>query len=80
MLLKATGDDDNNYIDCVWNEDPLFLTVRNDYYFNYRVAPDSPAIGRGNPDFITPVTFYDMDGTPRISVSGEYPTLGAYAR
>lgn len=80
VLLKATGDDDNNFIDCVWNEDPLFLTVRNDYYFNYRVAPDSPAIGRGNPDFITPVTFYDMDGTPRISVSGEYPTLGAYAR
>ena len=79
VLLKADGNDDKHFVDCIWNEDPLFLTVRNDYYFNYHLQPDSPAIGRGNPEFITPVTLYDMDGTDRLPASGVLPTLGAYA-
>ena len=79
VLLKANGNDDKHFVDCIWNEDPLFLTVRNDYYFNYHLQPDSPAIGRGNPEFITPVTLYDMDGTDRLPASGVLPTLGAYA-
>ena len=76
MIIKADGEDDDNFINCLWNEDPLFMTVREDYYFNYRVMEDSPAIDRGNPDFITPETLIDMDGIDRLS-SGN-PTLGAY--
>lgn len=79
VLLKADGNDDDHFVDCIWNEDPLFLTVRNDYYFNYHIQPDSPAIGRGNPDYIIPACLYDMDGYDRLPSSGILPTLGAYA-
>ena len=77
MLFKANGSDDENFLDCVWNEDPLFYTVRSDYYFDYRLQPDSPALDRGNPAYLTPECLYDMDGIYRLA-SG-LPALGAYA-
>ena len=76
MLIKADGTDDDNFIDCVWNEDPLFETIREDYYFNYRLQPDSPAFGRGNPEFVYPICETDMDGLFRLADG--LPTLGAY--
>ena len=76
VLLKADGNDDDNFINCIWNEDPLFYTVRSDYYFNYRLMPDSPALGKGTPEFVTPLCLYDMDGLDRLA-SGN-PDLGAY--
>lgn len=76
VLLKADGSDDDNFLNCIWNEDPLFYTVREDYYFNYRLRPDSPAIGAGNASFVTPLCEYDMDGLNRLS--GGAPALGAY--
>ncbi len=76
VLLKANGTDDNNFISCIWNEDPLFYTVREDYYFNYRLKPDSPAIGKGNASFVTPMCEFDMDGLNRLSNGA--PDLGAY--
>ena len=76
MLLKADGTDDDNFISCIWNEDPLFYTVRTDYYFNYRLMPGSPAIGAGNPEYVTPLCEYDMDGLYRLADGS--PALGAY--
>lgn len=78
VSLKAAGTDDEHFIECLWETDPLFLTVRPKYYFNYHVAEDSPVIGKGNPAYITPESLYDIDGVDRLS-SGA-PTLGAYAR
>ncbi|MDE6272416.1 MAG: hypothetical protein K2M31_05355 [Muribaculaceae bacterium] len=78
-LLKAKGNDDANFLNCLWDKDPLFLTVRDEYYFNYHVKDDSPAIGAGNPLLVAPPTLSDMDGNPRI-VDGRNPTLGAYAK
>ncbi len=78
VLFRSGGDNDEHFIDCIWESDPLFLTVRSDYYFNYHVQPDSPAVGAGNPEFVTSQCLYDMDGVDRLS-SGR-PTLGAYAR
>ena len=75
--LKSPGNDDDNFINCLWDTDPLFLTVRSDYYFNYHVKEDSPVIGAGNPAFVTPLCAEDMDGVYRLG-SGR-PTLGAYA-
>ncbi|MDE6792286.1 MAG: hypothetical protein K2J48_04305 [Muribaculaceae bacterium] len=77
VLLKADGDDDDWFENCIWNEDPLFLTIRNDYYFNYHVKPDSPALGAGNPIYVTPQCLFDMDGADRLATGA--PTLGAYA-
>ena len=77
MLFKANGTDDENFIECVWDEDPMFYTVRDDYYFDYRLQPDSPALGRGNASYLTPECMYDMDGVFRL-IDGP-PALGAYA-
>lgn len=76
--LKSPGNDDTNFLNCLWDTDPLFLTVRSDYYFNYHVEEDSPVIGAGNPAFVTPLCEVDMDGVNRLA-SGP-PTLGAYAQ
>ena len=77
VLFKADGTDDSNFINCIWNENPLYLTIRDDYYFNYRLQPDSPAIGRGNPAYVNQQTILDMDGLNRLANGN--PTLGAYA-
>lgn len=73
-LLKSAGNDDDNFRNCLWDADPLFYTVRNDYYFNYHVQADSPAIGAGNGAFLIPEVMIDMDGHERKNP----PTLGAY--
>lgn len=76
--LKSPGSDDANFLNCLWDTDPLFLTERSEYIFNYHVAEDSPVIGAGNPAFVTPQCLIDMDGVNRLSFGA--PTLGAFAR
>jgi len=77
MLLKSAGSDDEHFIACLWNSDPLFYTIRADYYFNYRLKDDSPAIGAGDPSYVTEICLYDMDGNNRMPYGGN-PDLGAY--
>lgn len=78
VLLGVTGKDDDHFISCLWDENPLFETVREDYLFNYRLKEDSPAIGAGNPEFVTGIDMLDMDGVDRLAAGN--PALGAYAR
>lgn len=76
MLLKAKGNDDDNFINCLWDKDPLFYTDRPKYLFNYRLRPDSPAIGAGDAAYVTEICRYDMDGLDRLADGA--PALGAY--
>ena len=76
VSFKAEGTDDENFISCLWNTDPLFLTDRQAYYFNYRLQPDSPVIEAGNPEFVTETVRFDMDGVDRLGHGN--PSLGAY--
>lgn len=73
-LLKSAGTDDDNFISCVWDQDPLFYTVREDYIFDYRLREDSPAIGAADPSLNAPEAAVDRYGNPR----GQLPDLGAY--
>lgn len=73
-LLKSNGSDDSNFINCIWGEDPLYYTVRSDYYFDYRLQPESPAIGTGDPALVPTYGSKDFYGTDR----GSTPNLGAY--
>lgn len=75
-LFRSAGKDDDNFLNCIWDADPLFYTVRSDYLFNYRVKPDSPAIGAGNATYVSPACRFDMDGADRLKDGA--PTLGAY--
>ncbi|MDE6291515.1 MAG: hypothetical protein K2M16_08280, partial [Muribaculaceae bacterium] len=78
VLLGVGGSDDDHFISCVWNENPEFETVRDEYLFNYRLKDDSPAIGAGNAAYVTPQCLKDMDGIDRLEWGN--PALGAYAR
>lgn len=74
-LLKSQGSDDDNFLSCIWDSDPLYYTVRNDYYFDYRLKPDSPALGAADPALTLPEAMKDFYGVSRLP---EAPNLGAY--
>lgn len=75
VLMKAAGSDDANFIHCLWDTDPEFETIREDYYFNYRLKEGSPAIGAGDATLTAPQTASDIDGIRRAVP----PALGAYS-
>ena len=74
-LLRSNGTDDDNFIACLWDKDPLYYPVREDYIFDYRVKPESPAIGAGDPALTLPDAAVDAYGLTRSTTA---PTLGAY--
>lgn len=73
-LLKSQGSDDANFINCLWDTDPLYRTVRADYYFDYRLQAESPAIAAADPALTAPEAATDAYGLAR----GAAPDLGAY--
>lgn len=73
-LLRSAGTDDDNFLMCIWDEDPLYYTVREDYIFDYRLKPESPAIGAADPLLTLPEAATDAYGLNR----GAVPDLGAY--
>lgn len=78
VSLKSAGSDDENFLNCLWDTDPMFLTDRPIYYFNYRLKEDSPVRQAGDASLVTPAALIDMDGTDRLSAGA--PSLGAYAK
>lgn len=71
-VLKSTGENDEQFVDCLWDTDPLFLTVRSEYLFDYRIYSDSPAAGAA----------LQRPGEPALTdPAGEplNPHIGAYA-
>lgn len=72
-LIKSEGSDDEEFLDCLWDEDPLYYTVREDYLFDYRLKPESPAIGAAYPS-LYPADFPPTDryGQPRRGDLGAY--------
>lgn len=75
-LLKSDGTDDGHFINCIWNGEPDFLTVRDDNLFDYRLGNESDAIGKGNPALCPDEARYDRYGNDRRA-SGAID-LGAY--
>ncbi len=73
-LLKSAGENDDNFINCLWNTDPLFYTEREEYFFDYRLRPDSPAIGAADASLTD--SRATVDGYDRQR--GSQPDLGAY--
>lgn len=69
-LFKSTGSDDDHFINCLWQSDPLFHTVREDYIFDYRPKPGSPAIEAADKSYIPEGC--DFYGTPRSGAIGAH--------
>ena len=76
-LLRSNGEDDAHFINCIWNADPCFLTVRDDKIFDYRLGNESEAIGKGNPALCPVKARFDRYGNDRFE-NGAID-LGAYA-
>lgn len=76
-LFKSKGSNDNNFIDCVWGEDPLFYTIREEYIFDFRLKNESPAINTGNTEYCPEHARTDLLGIPRIREDGGID-IGAY--
>lgn len=70
--FKSEGTDDDNFIECLWDCDPLFYTVRNDYLFDYRLKPESPAIGQANDELTEHPLATDFYGMERTNDLGAY--------
>lgn len=73
-LMKSSGTDDSIFINTLWDSDPMFATVREEYIFDYRLLPGSPAIGAADPQYSSGEAHADMYGTER----GAKPSIGAY--
>lgn len=73
-LIKSKGEDDDNFINCVWDADPLYYTIREEYIFDYRLKPESPAIGAGDASLIPARALVDPYGVTRANP----PAIGAY--
>lgn len=83
-LLKASGTDDNNFINTVWNADPIFKYIYdpyieeenpNYYYFNYELTEGSPARNRASRQYAADLP-EDINGNSRRS--DEAPDIGCY--
>lgn len=71
-LFKADGKDDENFVSCIWNSDPLFYTVREEYLFDYRLRPDSPAVGAAYTSLSDVLLEVDFYGNRRGADLGAY--------
>lgn len=72
--LKSAGDDDGNFINCLWDTDPLYGTIREEYLFDYRLREGSPLIGAADPSLTLPEAATDSYGANRLP----QPSIGAY--
>jgi len=73
-VFKSEGSDDDNFIGCFWDTDPKYATVREDYFFDYRLLPESPVAGQADPSLTLPEAATDAYGVSRLPA----PTPGAY--
>lgn len=72
-MFGVKGTDDDNFLQCLWESDPLFAVNREKYIFDYRLLPDSPAAEAADQSLDTPSTpATDYYGTPLGLVLGAF--------
>lgn len=69
-LFRSAGTDDDNFVRCLWDSDPLYMVDRMKYIFDYRLREGSPAIGAAEASEFAPVL--SPDGTAVDDVIGAY--------
>lgn len=70
-LLRAKGTDDADFVQTVWNEDPLYQLIDDkNYTYDFHLLEDSPAKWRG----VDCGVKSDLEGAPRPDV----PSIGCY--
>lgn len=75
-LLHASGEDDDDFINIIWDKDPKFRLINPfNYSFDFRPDDGSPAIGAGATEYVTRCPI-DLDGVARTPSMP--PTIGCY--
>lgn len=69
-LFKSTGSDDDNFVRCLWDTDPMYKVDRMKYIFDYHLRPDSPAGGAAEESEFVPVL--SPDGKVIDTIIGAY--------
>ena len=73
-LLRADGTDDNEFVQTVWNADPLYRLIDTpNYAFDFHLTDESPAREAGAPAG-SEACPTDLDGVARP----EIPSIGCY--
>lgn len=76
-LFSLQGEDDENFISCIWGESPKFVaTGEPSYLFDFRLSENSPARAAGDTLYLNDTTAIDLYGVPRLT-DGTAPDLGA---
>lgn len=75
-LLQVSGENDENFIDCLWGQDPLFVATGEEYLFDFRITGSSPAREAGSTAYLNDSTATDLYGQPRPT-DGTRPDIGA---
>ncbi|WP_300968370.1 hypothetical protein [uncultured Duncaniella sp.] len=73
-VMKSAGRDDENFVNCMWDTDPMYAVVREEYIFDYRLADVSPALSHADASLTLPDAAVDYWGCPRFPA----PRPGAY--
>ena len=76
-LLGANGEDDNDFIQTIWNKNPQFVSLnkKNDFVYNFQL--DSASVARNYGD-LSIAYQYPQDLTGKSRVNDEGPDLGCY--
>ena len=80
-LLYAKGEDDNDFISTLWNEDPKFRTTeKSQYTFDFHLQTSSLAIGSGAAEgtLRCPVNANNDPIDKEGKMRGAIPTIGCY--
>ncbi|NDW09147.1 choice-of-anchor Q domain-containing protein [Dysgonomonas sp. 520] len=79
-IIKSKGEDDKNFINTIWNEDPKFVNINDDkddtnYNYNFNLTAESPAIDKADITYSLSLPL-DMNGVSRLS--DNRPDIGCY--
>lgn len=73
-LIKGRGTDDKDFIQTVWDKDPVYQVLdHKNYTYDFHLQSSSPAVGRGSSEG-TQRCPLDLDGVSRMG----QPSIGCY--
>ena len=78
-VIKARGTDDNEFINTLWNENPLFNETGDDYKYDFGLQSGSPVIGKGSPEYAIQLP-NDLNGIVRLPGNADIGALQFIAK
>lgn len=76
-LIKASGTDDEKFVNIIWKVDPDFANINNDkdYLYSFELTENSPALNAADRTYSESLPF-DLVGVYRLGDTG--PDIGCY--